>query len=81
MELAEPIRQVGSYQVNVRFMWDLTAPVTVHVKSDVPEPVEEPKAAKELEAEEAPEPAAAVPEIDEAVEELAEEVEAEIEEK
>ena len=76
VELAEPIRQVGSYEVPVRFMWDLAATVTVIVKSDAPEVVEEKKARKVEE-----EPAAEAPEIDEAVEDLAEEVEAEIEEK
>jgi large subunit ribosomal protein L9 len=76
VELAEPIRQVGSYDVAVRFMWDLAATVTVHVKSDAPV-VEEKKGRKVAE-----EPAAeAAPEIDESVEDLAEEVEAEIEDK
>ena len=77
VELPEPIRQVGSYDVTVRFMWDLAAGVKVIVKSDTPVAVEEPKAREEEE-----EPVAeAVPEIDEAVEDLAEEVEAEIEDK
>ncbi len=76
VELAEPIRQVGTYPVTVRFMWDLSAAVTVIVKSDAPEVVEEKKARKVEE-----EPAAETAEIDEAVEDLAEEVEAEIEEK
>jgi large subunit ribosomal protein L9 len=76
VELAEPIRQVGTYPVTIRFMWDLSATVTVIVKSDAPEVVEEKKARKVEE-----EPAAEAPEIDEAVEDLAEEVEAEIEGK
>ena len=74
VELAEPIRQVGSYDVSVRFMWDLAVTVKVIVKSDAPEVVEE-KKAREVEEE----PAAETAEIDEAVEDLAEEVEAEIE--
>jgi len=76
VELAEPIRQVGSYPVTVRFMWDLSATVTVIVKSDAPEVVEEKKARKVEE-----EPATETTGIDEAVEDLAEEVEAEIEGK
>jgi large subunit ribosomal protein L9 len=75
VELHEPIRQVGTYPVSVRFMWDLAAGVTVIVKSDAPEVVEETKA-REVEEEPATE---AAPAIDEAVEDLAEEVEAEIE--
>ena len=74
VELAEPIRQVGSYDVSVRFMWDLAVTVKVIVKSDAPEVIEE-KKAREVEEE----PAAETAEIDEAVEDLAEEVEAEIE--
>jgi large subunit ribosomal protein L9 len=75
VELAEPIRQVGSYDVAVRFMWDLAATVTVIVKSDAPV-VEEKKTRKVEE-----EPVAEAPAVDEAVEDLAEEVEAEIEGK
>ena len=75
VELAEPIRQVGSYDVTVRFMWDLHATARVNVISDAPV-VEEKKARKVEE-----EPAEEAPALDEAVEDLAEEVEAEIEEK
>lgn len=76
IDLAEPIKQAGSYDIRVKFMWDLIATVKVNVVSDAPPPAEEkkPRAVKE----EAPIEA---PAIDEAVEDLAEEIEAEIEEK
>ncbi|MCJ7605606.1 MAG: 50S ribosomal protein L9 [Dehalococcoidales bacterium] len=62
IELAEPIRQVGSYDVVVRFMWDVIATVKVNVISDAP-PVavkkvrkaEETKPAAEADAAEAAE--------------------------
>ncbi len=97
VDLAEPIRLVGSYDITVKLMWDVHAAVKVNVISDAPPVVEEkkPRAKKEEAAEGegaveaaagAAEPAtdeAAVqmPAIDEAVEDLAEEIEAEIEEK
>jgi len=77
VELAEPVKVVGSYDVPVKLMWDLVAVVKVHVVSDAPPAPEEkkPRAAK------AEEVAPAPPPIDETLEDLAEEVEKKIEEK
>ena len=90
VDLAEPVKQVGSYDVPVKFMWDLIATVKVHVVSDAPVATEEKKsrAAKaeaetpaDSEAEAQVEVVVDMPAIDEVVEDLAEEIEAEIEEK
>lgn len=46
VDLPEPIRQIGSYSVPVRFMWDVIATVKVNVISDAPPVVAEKKAKK-----------------------------------
>lgn len=87
VDLAEPIRLVGSYDITVKLMWDVQAGIKVNVISDAPPVVEEKKPrakkAEEAEGEETAgtEPTVQMPAIDEAVEDLAEEIEAEIEEK
>jgi large subunit ribosomal protein L9 len=84
VDLAEPIRLVGAYDIIVKLMWDVHAKVSVNVISDAPPVVEEkkPRAKKEEAVQEAAvEPAAQMPAIDEAVEDLAEEIEADLEEK
>jgi large subunit ribosomal protein L9 len=74
VDLAEPIRFVGSYNVTVKLMWDIAASVKVNVISDAPPVVEEKKPrgrkAEEVEAAEAP-GAAATEETAEPAEETA----------
>ena len=62
VDLAEPIRFVGSYNVTVKLMWDIMSSVKVNVISDAPPVVEEkkPRAKKEEEAAEATEGTEAV---------------------
>jgi large subunit ribosomal protein L9 len=51
VDLAEPIRQVGVYDVTIRFTHDITAAVSVTVMSDEPDAVRPQKAVKEAAAE------------------------------
>lgn len=68
VELAEPIRHLGSFSVPLRFTHDITADIKVTVVSDEPEPVEE-KVEKKPRARKAPkaETAADEPVVDEPV--------------
>jgi large subunit ribosomal protein L9 len=83
IELEEPIRQVGEYEITVKFTHDITAAIKVTVEPDKVEeekeekPEKKPRAKKEKQAEEAEaeEPEAEVEETEAKVEEAEAEVE------